>query len=674
MAMPARCARNRRVSVDESASDPMIWLLIAVMTGVAVLAILWPLSRRGRDLRQTSDVAVYKDQLEEIERDQSFGLIAAPEAEAARVEVSRRLLAADSTARSRKAAADGPPVRRRAVAAGALVLVPAGAIAIYLALGSPDLPGQPLGSRVAQAHGGDQSIEAMFARVEQHLAEHPEDGKGWEVVAPIYMRLGRYDDAVKARQNAVRLLGATAERWSDLGEALVAMENGVVTDRAKQAFDSALKIDAKDVTSRFYSGLAAEQDGRREDAVRIWKALAADAPPGAEWLASVQRALARVDTGASGPVAAAPSAQPSPGHSDVGRDMVERLAARLQQDGSDVDGWLQLVRSYKVLKDADKARVAEADARRALANDQEKLARLEAGLKDLAANREGNAVLPPPQDLTIDQMVARLAARLQRDGSNVEGWIQLVRSYRVLAQADKADAAEADARRALASDQEKLARFEAGIKQIAAAPAASDRPANDQVAAAPPTSSAAPAAPAAPSPQDQMIRGMVDRLAARLQQDGSDVDGWLQLVRSYTVLNDPDKARAAETDARRALAADAAKLARLETGLKEIGASFAASATAPPAPSPPAMSSTPPAGPPQAQDQMIRGMVDRLAARLQQDGSDVDGWLRLLRSYMVLGEADKARAAAAEARNALKGDADKLRRLDEGARSLGVGG
>ena len=273
----------------------MIWLLIALMTGVAVLAVVWPLSRRARDLRQASDVAVYKDQLEEIERDQSFGLIAPAEADAARVEVSRRLLAADSAARGRKAAADSPPARRRAVAAGSLVLVPAGAIAVYLALGSPDLPGAPLSSRVAQAHGGDQSIEAMFAQVEQHLAEHPEDGKGWEVVAPIYMRLGRYDDAVKARQNALRLLGPTAERWSYLGEALVAMENGVVTDNAKQAFDNALKIDPKDVTSRFYTGLAAEQDGRKDDAARIWKALAADAPPGAEWLASVQRALARVE-------------------------------------------------------------------------------------------------------------------------------------------------------------------------------------------------------------------------------------------------------------------------------------------------------------------------------------------------------------------------------------------
>jgi cytochrome c-type biogenesis protein CcmH len=155
-----------------------------------------------------------------------------------------------------------------------------------------------------------------------------------------------------------------------------------------------------------------------------------------------------------------------------------------------------------------------------------------------------------------------------------------------------------------------------------------------------------------------MIRAMVERLAARLKQDGSNVDGWIQLVRSYTVLGEIEKGRAAAKDARAALANEPEKLARLDAGLKQVAAALA-----------------PPANDEAAQqDRMIRGMVERLAARLQQDGSDVDGWLRLLRSYMVLGEADKARAAAAEARNALKDDADKLRRLDEGAKSFGVGG
>ena len=279
----------------------MIWLLMALMTAAAVMAVLWPLSRRAAPARPASDVAVYTDQLDEIERDQRFGLIAPAEADAARIEVSRRLIAAADAAAvaARRAPAAASPRRRRAVALIALIALPAVALAVYLAIGSPELPGAPLAQRIAQARAGQRSVEEMFARVERHLEEHPEDGRGWELVAPIYMRLGRFDDAVKARRNVLRTLGPTPERWSALGEVLVARENGIVTDDAKAAFDSALKIDPKDVTARFYSGLAAEQDGRTADAARIWRALAADAPPGAPWLPSVQSALARVDPAAA---------------------------------------------------------------------------------------------------------------------------------------------------------------------------------------------------------------------------------------------------------------------------------------------------------------------------------------------------------------------------------------
>ncbi|HUI96421.1 MAG TPA: c-type cytochrome biogenesis protein CcmI [Xanthobacteraceae bacterium] len=657
----------------------MIWIAIAVMTAGAVLAVLWPLSRKARELGATNDVAVYKDQLEEIERDQNWGLIAPPEADAARVEVSRRLIAAaDAAARREAPASLGAPRRRRVVAVSSLVGVPVVAVAIYLAVGSPGLPGEPLAARMAQAHGGDQSVEELFARVEQHLQQNPDDGRGWEVVAPIYMRLGRYDDAVKARRNALRLLGDTAERYADLGEALVALQNGVVSEDAKTAFDQALRIDPTDVTAQFYRGLGAEQDGRKEDAARIWRALVAAAPPGAEWIPSVQRALARVEGAASGAAAAPAGAGPA-AQNDMIRGMVQQLAARLQQDGSDADGWIRLVRSYTVLNEPEKARAAEADARRALAGDADKLARLEAGLKEIAAqpataaNDQGApaasgssaAGSPPSHDQSIDAMVARLAARLQRDGSDVDGWIQLVRSYTVLNQPDKARAAGDDGRHALAGDADKLARLEEGIKQIAAQRAAVEAGGSATAAAPPP----------APT-QDQSVQGMVARLAARLQRDGSDVDGWIQLVRSYTVLNEPDKARAAGDDARRALAGDADKLARLEEGIKQIAAQRAAAASEPARPEAPAAPPAQPAQsqPAQSQDQMIRGMVDRLAARLHQDGSDVDGWLRLLRSYVVLGDADKARAAAADARAALKDDPDKLQRLEEGAKSLGVGG
>src|SRR5215469_14062703 len=124
-----RSTKLRRSEQDRPGSV-MIWIPIALMTAGAVLAVLWPLSRRGRELGATNDVAVYKDQLEEIERDQNWGLIAPPEADAARVEVSRRLIAAaDAAVRSAAPASAASPRRRRVVAVSALVGVPAVAMA-----------------------------------------------------------------------------------------------------------------------------------------------------------------------------------------------------------------------------------------------------------------------------------------------------------------------------------------------------------------------------------------------------------------------------------------------------------------------------------------------------------------------------------------------------------------
>jgi cytochrome c-type biogenesis protein CcmH len=429
-----------------------------------------------------NDLAVYRDQLAEIERDKASGIIAAPEADAARIEVSRRLLGAADRLRGSATigSANGAP-RRRFAAAAALLALPVGAVAFYLAIGSPGLPDEPLSARIAAVHN-DNSVQALFARVEAHLEQHPDDGRGWEVIAPIYMDLSRYDDAVKARGNALRLLGATAEREAYYGEALTAAANGVVTGEAKAAFDRAIDRDPRDPTARFYQGLAAEQDGSRDDAKRIWRTLLADAPADAPWAAFVRTALARLD-GAAPPAAA--SATPPPGAAGgVGdnamiRGMVERLAARLQQDGSDPDGWVRLVRSYKVLGDNARMDAAIADARRALAPDAGKLATFEEALKNIDRAPAAPAEPPPPpavaaapaepsadQDRMIRGMVERLAARLSQDGSDVNGWIMLVRSYGVLGERERAEAAVAAARDALNGKPDDRQRFEDGLKAL----------------------------------------------------------------------------------------------------------------------------------------------------------------------------------------------------------------
>src|SRR5579875_2409553 len=122
-----------------------LWLVFALMTAAAVLAVLWPLSRPATEPRGGSDIAVYRDQLDEIARDRKTGLIGEAEAEAARIEVSRRLIAAAATDEAEQPVAGQASLwRKRSTAIAGLVLVPAAAVALYLALGSPNLPGEPL--------------------------------------------------------------------------------------------------------------------------------------------------------------------------------------------------------------------------------------------------------------------------------------------------------------------------------------------------------------------------------------------------------------------------------------------------------------------------------------------------------------------------------------------------
>jgi len=364
------------------------WLAFMLMTGAAILAVLWPLSRTRVAHASATDLAVYKDQIAELARDRAAGLIGAAEADLARVEISRRLLAAADRASAEQDGAS-VPWRRRLVVIAALFALPFGAGGLYLVLGSPNLSDQPLAARL-NSPVDPRSIETLVSQVERHLENNPQDGRGWELIAPVYLRLGRFEDAVKARASAVRLLGDSADREADLGEAFAAAANGVVTAEAKQAFDRALALDPEHLKGRYYIGLAAEQDGKPREASRIWHALLAQAPAGAAWAELVRQSLARVEPNLAAEPAApaanqmAAAAELTPEQSsDMIRGMVERLAARLQRDGSDVEGWLRLVRSYAVLGRRDEAQSAAAAARRALAAEPEKVRRIDALVKDL---------------------------------------------------------------------------------------------------------------------------------------------------------------------------------------------------------------------------------------------------------------------------------------------------
>jgi cytochrome c-type biogenesis protein CcmH len=262
-------------------------------------------------------------------------------------------------------------------------------MSLYLVKGSPFLPAQPLAARVATLPA-KRTIDILVAQLESDLERNPNDGKRWEEIGRLYIQIERFNDAVGAWRNALRILGESAERQSDLGESVMAAANGIVTVDAQAAFERAVALDPNMMSARFFLGVAAEQDGRREEAAKIWRNMIAAAPAGAPWLELVRGALARVE-GEIAKAAAGPSpedmeatAKLTPGQqTDMIRSMVNRLAGRLKENSSDLDGWLKLVRAYTMLGERDKANAAVSDARRALAHDPDKLRRIDELVKGL---------------------------------------------------------------------------------------------------------------------------------------------------------------------------------------------------------------------------------------------------------------------------------------------------
>ncbi len=361
----------------------MVWFVLAGLTAFAVLAAISPLLRASPETQQegrgSSEAAFYKAQLDEIQRDVERGQLPQEEASSARAEAARRLLAAGVGAPRAASASRG----RNRLAAAALVVigVPALVFPLYALLGQPQMRDEPLASREPASHAASD-IEAAVAGVEKHLIAEPDDGKGWAVLAPVYMRLERYDDAAHAYSEALRLLGEDPGRRSAYGEALVAAAGGIVTEAAREAFGKAVAAEPGQPQARFYLALAAEQDGRNADAIRAFKALAADAPPNAPWLGAVQSRLAALK-GERQPVIADTPALGSPEQKAMIEGMVSRLADRLATTGGSLDEWARLIRAYAVLHQADKAKAALVDARKALAPDANAVASLDALARNL---------------------------------------------------------------------------------------------------------------------------------------------------------------------------------------------------------------------------------------------------------------------------------------------------
>jgi len=434
----------------------LFWVLVACLGLAAAGLVCWPLLRRQGESadRLEYDLVVFRDQLDEIDRDLGRGLLSEAEAEAARHEVERRVLAAAArqgpeagkpadagTSSPREQAPRRNPGQAAAATAVALVLL-AGSVGVYLAMGRPDQPGQPLAERLAaqremvgDAAGGSAdgsaggsragrladmpalpgglSLADVIPRLQERIAEEPTDLEAWRLLARTLSAVGRHADAVDAYRQALSLPeadqpGLGADLAASLGEAIYQATDGMVTDQALAAFRAALERAPGDPRARYYVALGDAQRGRVRAAMEAWVTLSEESPGEAPWQPILRTDITRaaMELGLD-PMAVLPSKIRDLPGDDASTSATSPPAAAPAQPGPDA---------------ADMAAAA--------------------------------AMAPEDRQAMIRGMVEGLQARLDADPADIQGWLRLIRAWTVLGERQKAVAALAAARAAHGPDAE----------------------------------------------------------------------------------------------------------------------------------------------------------------------------------------------------------------------------
>jgi len=407
-----------------------IWIVLGAITLLLAGFILWPIfggnrkagSYEASDASSASeledgspenelsrDLAVYRDQLSEIDRDIERGVLSAEQADAARTEVQRRILAADQRIKKQQPTdtieqtSANKPVR--AIAAGFIVLFIAGGFGLYLDLGNPTMPDRPITSRtdeinaVRMAQTADEDRQSVLNRavsdLSQRLLENPDDLRAWELLGASLMALGRPEEAQTAFLETVKRSGRDGDYLAMYAESLIRSNNGQINTAARGVLREAEKTDSTDPRIQFYLGLADAQEGNVGAAVDRWIALANGAPGDAPWLPMVvgrinEAALAQgIDI--EGRLNLAGNTSPGPSQEDIAAaqemtpeeqqqmimSMVNGLAERLEAEPNNPDGWARLMQAYMVLGREDDAKAAFEKASTVFADQPEMIARFD---------------------------------------------------------------------------------------------------------------------------------------------------------------------------------------------------------------------------------------------------------------------------------------------------------
>jgi cytochrome c-type biogenesis protein CcmH len=383
----------------------MFWLIVAGMTILTAVAVIWPLLQAGRSVPKGAelDLQVYKDQLSEVDREVDRGVLSQAQADAARLEVSRRMLEADKRVQLEvKAERTSRGITFVTTGVIALALI-GGAFGLYGLIGSPGVPDQPLMARIEAAQvaranrPGQAAAEAAAPRQETEIAadylalieklraavaSRPTDMQGQRLLVHHEANTGNFAGARKAQQQVIALLGADADAndFTDLAEFMILAAGGYVSPEAETALSDALKRDSKLPRARYYSGLFLAQTGRPDIAYRMWINLLEEGPQDAPWVEVIRLQIPDVARAAgvrlpdfakprgnlSGPSAAQVGAAESMSEAerqDLIGNMVQRLSERLATEGGEPVEWARLIRAYGVLGETAKASAIWNEAR-----------------------------------------------------------------------------------------------------------------------------------------------------------------------------------------------------------------------------------------------------------------------------------------------------------------------
>ena len=277
-------------------SATLQFILAAALVTLVVLGILLrPLWRAAKPAvgssstdRRQANLAIFRDQLQELENDHRNGLLSAEDVEQARKELQRRLL--DETSDAPTATISHPNARHHALRLG--LLLPIAAILIYLQLGNP----QAVEPQKVQGHAQAEELEAILAKLAERLKANPDDAKGWVMLARSYKSLGRFAEAIDAYAHGSALVDTDAYLLADYAEAIVQKNNGRFDAKADALVARALKLDANSMLALFLAGNSAND---REDfaaAIGYWERLLPQLDANSEDADAVQDAIDKART------------------------------------------------------------------------------------------------------------------------------------------------------------------------------------------------------------------------------------------------------------------------------------------------------------------------------------------------------------------------------------------